>query len=166
MYFVASRRRHTRCALVTGVQTCALPICDPGIRGDPPGPVKASGRRGAALGSRRVGVEAAMADEQRRGPWVVRASRQVYENPWIRVVEHDVLQPGGNPGIYGVCSMKALAGGLVPVDPAGPTWLVGHHRFPSDYSSWLLPEGGGDRTFTQLASARRDLRMAARPPSP
>src|SRR3546814_6446367 len=23
----ASRRRHTRCALVTGVQTCALPIC-------------------------------------------------------------------------------------------------------------------------------------------
>src|SRR3546814_10556382 len=25
--FFASRRRHTRCALVTGVQTCALPIC-------------------------------------------------------------------------------------------------------------------------------------------
>src|SRR3546814_19708452 len=26
MFFVASRRRHTSCALVTGVQTCALPI--------------------------------------------------------------------------------------------------------------------------------------------
>src|SRR3546814_2897599 len=26
MLFFASRRRHTRCALVTGVQTCALPI--------------------------------------------------------------------------------------------------------------------------------------------
>src|SRR3546814_4427462 len=25
-FFVPSRRRHTRCALVTGVQTCALPI--------------------------------------------------------------------------------------------------------------------------------------------
>src|SRR3546814_15221773 len=25
--FLSSRRRHTRCALVTGVQTCALPIC-------------------------------------------------------------------------------------------------------------------------------------------
>src|SRR3546814_2262903 len=25
--FFSSRRRHTRCALVTGVQTCALPIC-------------------------------------------------------------------------------------------------------------------------------------------
>src|SRR3546814_1396694 len=27
VFFVSSRRRHTRCALVTGVQTCALPIC-------------------------------------------------------------------------------------------------------------------------------------------
>src|SRR3546814_10266760 len=26
LVFVSSRRRHTRCALVTGVQTCALPI--------------------------------------------------------------------------------------------------------------------------------------------
>src|SRR3546814_1933936 len=27
-FFFSSRRRHTRCALVTGVQTCALPISD------------------------------------------------------------------------------------------------------------------------------------------
>src|SRR3546814_4143741 len=37
-YFFSSRRRHTRCALVTGVQTCALPISfaihagEPGLR--------------------------------------------------------------------------------------------------------------------------------------
>src|SRR3546814_5266731 len=28
-FFFSSRRRHTRCALVTGVQTCALPIWPP-----------------------------------------------------------------------------------------------------------------------------------------
>src|SRR3546814_1505265 len=28
VFFFSSRRRHTRCALVTGVQTCALPILD------------------------------------------------------------------------------------------------------------------------------------------
>src|SRR3546814_1744785 len=28
-FFFSSRRRHTRCALVTGVQTCALPISRP-----------------------------------------------------------------------------------------------------------------------------------------
>src|SRR3546814_8609626 len=31
--FFSSRRRHTRCALVTGVQTCALPICFNAISG-------------------------------------------------------------------------------------------------------------------------------------
>src|SRR3546814_19231365 len=30
-FFFSSRRRHTRCALVTGVQTCALPISEAGL---------------------------------------------------------------------------------------------------------------------------------------
>src|SRR3546814_17568352 len=34
LFFLSSRRRHTRCALVTGVQTCALPIY---ARSDGPG---------------------------------------------------------------------------------------------------------------------------------
>src|SRR3546814_8991305 len=33
-FFFSSRRRHTRCALVTGVQTCALPICTLGLPGE------------------------------------------------------------------------------------------------------------------------------------
>src|SRR3546814_8962531 len=32
-FFFSSRRRHTRCALVTGVQTCALPISVATCRG-------------------------------------------------------------------------------------------------------------------------------------
>src|SRR3546814_2861015 len=32
--FFSSRRRHTRCALVTGVQTCALPILSIRLLGD------------------------------------------------------------------------------------------------------------------------------------
>src|SRR3546814_1503303 len=31
-FFFSSRRRHTRCALVTGVQTCALPIYELGLK--------------------------------------------------------------------------------------------------------------------------------------
>src|SRR3546814_9292124 len=37
-FFFSSRRRHTRCALVTGVQTCALPIyapCEEQLSGSP-----------------------------------------------------------------------------------------------------------------------------------
>src|SRR3546814_9216082 len=31
-FFISSRRGHTRCALVTGVQTCALPILPPAVQ--------------------------------------------------------------------------------------------------------------------------------------
>src|SRR3546814_17598437 len=37
-FFFSSRRRHTRCALVTGVQTCALPISQGFARHYPAGP--------------------------------------------------------------------------------------------------------------------------------
>src|SRR3546814_6190744 len=40
-FFFSSRRRHTRCALVTGVQTCALPISDAAVA--------VHGRRSAGL---------------------------------------------------------------------------------------------------------------------
>src|SRR3546814_12529860 len=45
-FFFSSRRRHTRCALVTGVQTCALPICWQGWRR------RTGPRRGARHGDR------------------------------------------------------------------------------------------------------------------
>src|SRR3546814_8490700 len=35
-FFFSSRRRHTRCALVTGVQTCALPISTTPTPSSPP----------------------------------------------------------------------------------------------------------------------------------
>src|SRR3546814_2178832 len=35
MFFFSTRRRHTSCALVTGVQTCALPISGRGDARDP-----------------------------------------------------------------------------------------------------------------------------------
>src|SRR3546814_7291529 len=63
-FFVSSRRRHTRCALVTGVQTCALPISRPSvIRSAPtssnrptinlPGACTGIARRSAASGTER-----------------------------------------------------------------------------------------------------------------
>src|SRR3546814_18976965 len=51
--FFSSRRRHTRCALVTGVQTCALPIC--GERRSPP---PAHGAPTRPLTPRSVGARA------------------------------------------------------------------------------------------------------------
>src|SRR3546814_3287957 len=46
VFFFSSRRRHTRCALVTGVQTCALPIFVVGIRDPSEGVSLASAKSG------------------------------------------------------------------------------------------------------------------------
>src|SRR3546814_17345145 len=60
-FFFSSRRRHTRCALVTGLQTCALPILGP-IRGATRWPLAGKLQnpldRGRVLESLDVGVSA------------------------------------------------------------------------------------------------------------
>src|SRR3546814_8485679 len=48
-FFFSSRRRHTRCALVTGVQTCALPILSVGTRHNPAVIVSTESRRARDL---------------------------------------------------------------------------------------------------------------------
>src|SRR3546814_16169358 len=66
-FFFSSRRRHTRCALVTGVQTCALPSLSPQRQGDcrcDEG-VRRHGGRGA--GDRRPVSCRLCADLPRRG---------------------------------------------------------------------------------------------------
>src|SRR3546814_17964098 len=59
-FFFSSRGRHTSCALVTGVQTCALPIClrliDPfAIVADLVGREACPDRRGGGIGLYRGG---------------------------------------------------------------------------------------------------------------
>src|SRR3546814_5236504 len=60
MFFFSSRRRHTRCALVTGVETCALPISQrPAEMASPFAPVEtgAADRPTAAFQGRHVDPE-------------------------------------------------------------------------------------------------------------
>ena len=93
----------------------------------------------------------------RRGPWTIQATRIAYENPWMRVVEHDVLRPDGAPGLYAVMEPRQLAIGVVAVFDTGEVALVGQHRFALDAWSWELPEGGGALDGDPLDGARREL---------
>ncbi|MEM8987031.1 MAG: NUDIX hydrolase [Pseudomonadota bacterium] len=99
-----------------------------------------------------------MTSDNTRGPWRIHSTRTVYDNPWIRVMEHDVARPDGEPGLYGVVEFKNYAIGVLPIDAEGRTWLVGQHRFPRNVYSWELPEGGGPKTDDPLASAQRELK--------
>ncbi len=91
-------------------------------------------------------------------PWTTLASREIYENPWIRVREDQVLRPDGQPGIYGVVQFKNRAVGVLPVDDEGRVWLVGQYRYPLGIYSWEIPEGGCPESETPEATALRELR--------
>jgi 8-oxo-dGTP pyrophosphatase MutT (NUDIX family) len=90
-------------------------------------------------------------------PWTILASRWVYENPWIRVREDQVLRPDGQPGIYGVVEFKNRAVGVLPVEDDGDIWLVGQYRYPLNIYSWEIPEGGSPFDESPKETARREL---------
>ncbi|MCC5794090.1 MAG: NUDIX hydrolase [Chromatiales bacterium] len=91
-------------------------------------------------------------------PWKTLGTRQVYENPWIRVSEDDVIHPSGAPGIYGRVSFRNLAVGIIPLDDEDHTWLVGQYRYATENYSWEIPMGGSPLADDPLAGAQRELR--------
>jgi len=95
---------------------------------------------------------------ERVGPWLRRATRPVFETPWIRVHEDQVYRPDGSPAIYGRVEYRNFAVGVVALDGEGRVALVGQHRYPLDYYSWEIPEGGCPKHEEPRAAAARELR--------
>ncbi|WP_316795842.1 NUDIX hydrolase [Pedobacter agri] len=94
---------------------------------------------------------------EERNPWKTLESELKYDNNWIKVTEHQVINPSGGKGIYGEVHFKNLAIGILPLDEDYNTWLVGQYRFPLKAYSWEIPEGGGPLGEDPLESARREL---------
>ncbi|WP_223277536.1 NUDIX domain-containing protein [Phaeocystidibacter luteus] len=99
-----------------------------------------------------------LAMEEDNAQWKRLSRHEAYDNPWITVHHDEVVNPNGGHGIYGNVHFKNLAIGIIPVDENGWTWLVGQHRYPLDYYSWEIPEGGGLLERDPLDSAKRELR--------
>lgn len=95
--------------------------------------------------------------DEKHNPWTTLSTREIYENPWIKVREDQVLNPKGGKGIYGVVSFKNKAIGIIPVDGEGYTYLVGQYRYALEEYSWEIPMGGGLNEHDILESAKREL---------
>ncbi len=90
--------------------------------------------------------------------WITLSSEDIYENPWIKLEEHQVINPGGGRGIYGKVHFKNTAIGIIALDKDDHIWLVGQHRYPLNEWSWEIPEGGGPKGIDILESAKRELK--------
>lgn len=94
---------------------------------------------------------------ENHNPWTTVSSKEIYDNPWINLTEHNVINPNGGKGIYGKVHFKNLAIGIIPLFENGDTLLVGQYRYPLDAYSWELPEGGGKLDVDPIDSAKREL---------
>src|SRR3546814_1390670 len=93
LFFFASRRRHTRCALVTGVQTCALPISDYDFVVDNADKVKTYGAEAGAT-------------------WLVMRGLEVYLN--LGTLKTDISQyPGSGYQGHELANAPKLTGGEI-----------------------------------------------------
>lgn len=96
-------------------------------------------------------------DIQEQNPWTILSSEKKYDNPWIKVTEHQVINPAGGRGIYGVVHFKNAAIGVVALDEEMNIYLVGQYRFALNQFSWEIPEGGGPHGEDPLVAAKREL---------
>lgn len=97
-----------------------------------------------------------MEDEQ--NPWTTLSSRTVYDNPWIRVEEHEVINPNGGHNRYGKVCFKNRAVAIIALDADDHVYLVGQHRYTLGEYCWELPMGGAPLDEDPFAAAARELK--------
>lgn len=96
--------------------------------------------------------------DEHKNPWQTLSTQPIYENPWIKVREDQIINPKGGRGIYGVVSFKNKAIGIIPIDAEGNTYLIGQYRYTVNEYSWEIPMGGGPMAVDILESAKRELK--------
>src|SRR3546814_1805226 len=123
-FFFSSRRRHTRCALVTGVQTCALPIY-----------AAAASAEQKALALSAVGVAVIEVAKGSDGTWSVKAGSKYNK----RHTGNDTYRVGGP------------ASGILPSTIKGTLNNCSSGRTP--WGTYLTCEETTDRKSTRLNSS-------------
>ena len=96
--------------------------------------------------------------EAANNPWTTLSVVERFDDPWIRVEEHAVVNAAGERSSYGVVRFKKRGVGVVPVDENGRTLLVGQWRYPLGRYLWEIPAGGHTPDEDPLDAARRELR--------
>lgn len=94
--------------------------------------------------------------KQRKGPFWLVSSRQIYKNPWISVREDKVIRPNGKRGIFGIVEAQP-GSSVVPVDEYGYCYLIKEYHYGVNKITIELVSGGMDKGESPLRAAKREL---------
>ncbi|MGL5831283.1 MAG: NUDIX domain-containing protein [Candidatus Altimarinota bacterium] len=93
-------------------------------------------------------------------PWKKKSERIVYENPWIKVREDQIINPSGNPGIYGVVEIKHVEVDVVAVQDR-TLYLVRQFLYPVGKPLITVVSGGVHEGEDLELAAKRELKEEA-----
>lgn len=90
------------------------------------------------------------------GKWKTLKSKIIYENPWIKLREDDVIRPDGSDGIFSFVEIHDEVVIIVPLDEDNNIYIIKIDRYPVDGETWEFPMGHADGE-DHLTAAKREL---------
>ena len=93
---------------------------------------------------------------KQHGPWTILKRNPIYQDPWIRVEQDDVLRPDGCPGSYSVVHLKPGVC-VLAVDSRGVAHLTREFHYGVGRVTLEAVSGGIDSGEDALVTAKREL---------
>jgi len=94
---------------------------------------------------------------KKKGKFIIKNSREVYKNPWIKVREDQVIRPDGKSGIFGVVEIcKGVS--ILPVDDKNYVYLTKEFHYAISEVDIETVSGGIDGNETPVNAAKRELK--------
>ena len=97
--------------------------------------------------------------QMKKNNWDTKGSKLIHENPYMRIVEYDVVRPNGTRLPYYVLDREDYAV-IVTLDNKLQTTLIGQYRYAIGEYTWEFPAGFA-RSKTQLTNAKIELQEEA-----
>jgi ADP-ribose diphosphatase len=93
---------------------------------------------------------------KQHGPWIIRASQEVYKDPWIEVRKDEVIRPDGADGTHCVVSMKPGVS-VLPLDDQGFVHLTEEFHYGVGRTTIETVSGGIEPSEDARGTAAREL---------
>ncbi|MBE7555447.1 MAG: NUDIX hydrolase [Anaerolineales bacterium] len=90
--------------------------------------------------------------------WKTQSSRQIYENPWMKLHEDIAEMPNGQTTVYGVVECAECVGVLPFIDDDHVVMVRQYRYVFGEDHRWEMPSGGVKRGEALEEAARRELR--------
>jgi len=95
--------------------------------------------------------------EKRNEQFIIKKSIQKYKNPWIEVVEDQIIRPDGKPGIFGI--VKMMNGiSVLPLDEKDYVYLTEEFHYAISKVHIETVSGGIDKNEKPIEAAKRELK--------